>query len=71
MKAIKHHNKWKIQTASHIFFGLIPWTKYLQFCDGAADVVGCSDYIFATELEAKQHIMDIVVRNCCNKHKEN
>ena len=66
LKVVNSNGIWKIQTSTHIFFGLIPWKKYLQFCDGAADVSGCTDHEFKTRDEAVQHVSDEAVRLFCN-----
>ena len=60
MRIVKVKHLWKIEVSTHIFFGLIPYRKYLQQCDGAADVSGCSDLVFLTAKEATDYREDYI-----------
>ena len=65
MRVVRVRESWMIIKSTSVFFGLIPWTTYLQFCDDE-DVSRCSDLTFESELKAEQYLMDLVVRRCCS-----
>ena len=62
MEAVEIRGFWKIRVSSYIFFGLIPWSKYLQFCDDNVyyEEKHCTDWTFGTKREATDKILEIV-----------
>ena len=71
MKVVKSNkrNTWKILISSYVF-GIIPWKKYQQHCDGCSGGQGCSDIEYNNELKALEVMAELELQHYQKLHEK-